>query len=559
MSIKALQDYTLYAKYAKYIPNKKRREIWSETVDRVFGMHEIKFKEFLETNEDFRKDFYFAKEQVLKKRVLGAQRALQFGGEPILRKNEKLYNCSVTYIDRPRAFQEAMYLLLCGCGVGFSVQYKHNDLLPNIKPRNKGKKTYVITDDIEGWANSIGVLLASYFIDDKNEFAEYQGYIVDFDTSLIRPEGAPITGGFKAPGPKGLEAALVKIENVINSRLTNNENKLHPIDSYDILMHASDAVLSGGLRRSATICLFSKTDGEMMKAKTGDWFISNPQRGRSNNSVALLKDKTTKEEFAEIMKSVKEFGEPGFVWLEDEDIIYNPCVEIGMMPKLPDGRTGIQFCNLCEINAKKIKSEEDFLQAARAGAIIGTLQASYTNFPYLGKVSEDIVRFESLLGVSMTGMMDSPDIVFDEKIQRKAAKEVLKVNEKISKIIGINQCARATCVKPAGCGVLETKIKTNKGDLSYKDIFLLNGYSENDIEDNIGKFLPVNQEIYIKNQNNEDELISNLFVNGEEETFDIELEDGSIISLTGEHFVKLVNLEWKKVSELTTEDEILHY
>lgn len=218
MSIKALQDYTLYAKYAKYIPEKQRREVWPETVDRVFGMHEIKFKKFLDESEELRNDFNFAKEQVLKKRVLGAQRALQFGGEPILKKNEKLYNCSVTYIDRPRAFQEAMFLLLCGCGVGFSVQYKHNDLLPNIKYREKGKKTYVITDDIEGWANSVGVLMASYFDSENGEFKEYSGYNITFDTSLIRPEGSHITGGFKAPGPKGLENALEKINGVVLDR-----------------------------------------------------------------------------------------------------------------------------------------------------------------------------------------------------------------------------------------------------------------------------------------------------------------------------------------------------
>jgi len=137
MSIQSLQNYTLYAKYAKYVPEKKRRENWQETVDRVFGMHEIKFKDILEINEEFKKEFYFAKEQVLKKRVLGSQRALQFGGQPILNKNERLFNCCVTYLDRPRAFQEIMFLLLCGCGVGFSVQKKHNDLLPSINFRNK--------------------------------------------------------------------------------------------------------------------------------------------------------------------------------------------------------------------------------------------------------------------------------------------------------------------------------------------------------------------------------------------------------------------------------------
>jgi len=450
MSIRALQDYTFYAKYAKYNKNKKRRETWQETVDRVFEMHERKFKNILETNEEFKKDFNFAKEQVSKKRVLGAQRALQFGGDPILAKNSKMYNCSVTYIDRPRAFQECMYLLLCGCGVGFSVQHKHINTLPNIETPIKGKKTFVVGDDIESWSDAIGVLVNSYFSGTDNIWEEYQGYEIEFDLSQIRPEGAPITGGFKAPGPNGLESAITKIKSVLDSRLALDEKRMHAIDAYDIIMHASDAVLSGGIRRSATICIFSKNDNEMLKAKTGDWFIKNPQRGRSNNSVALIKDKTSREEFYEIMEFVKEFGEPGFVWLDDEDIVYNPCVEIGMIPRLATGETGVQFCNLTEINAKKIKSLEDFLQAARAGAIIGTMQAAYTDFPYLGKVTEEIVKKEALLGVSMTGMMDSPDIIFNEEYQRLAALEVLRVNEIIAGYIGINPCARATCVKPAG-------------------------------------------------------------------------------------------------------------
>jgi len=447
MSLKNLQDYTFYAKYAKYDNEKKRRGTWEETVDRVFQMHAEKLGSLLD-NEELRTEFEFAKNQVLKKRVLGAQRALQFGGFPILNKNEKIYNCSVTYIDRPRAFQEIMFLLLCGCGVGFSVQKLHNTQLPPIAPRINGKKTFVIPDTIEGWAEAVGILVNSYFT--PSLYPEYEGYQIEFDFSLIRPEGAPITGGFKAPGPKGLEAALKKIEKLIDSRIAEGYQVLRPIDSYDIVMHSSDAVLSGGVRRSATICLFSKDDNEMIKAKTGDWFITNPQRGRSNNSVLLIKNQTSSEEFHELMKSVKEFGEPGFVWADSEDVLYNPCVEIGMRPQTLVGISGVQFCNLCEMNAKKIKSREDFMQACRAAAIIGTIQASYTSFPYLGDATEEIVKTEALLGVSMTGMMDSPDIVFDPEIQKAGAQEVLRVNAIIAKLIGINPCARATCVKPAG-------------------------------------------------------------------------------------------------------------
>lgn len=453
MSIKALSEYTSYAKYAKYIPEKKRRETWKEQVDRVFDMHYRKYKNQIDTNGKLKEYFDFAKEAVVNKKVLGAQRALQFGGPAIERHNEKLYNCSVTYIDRSRVFQEIMFLLLCGCGVGFSVQSTHTKNLPSIKTRSKGTKTFIIPDSIEGWADAVGIAVNSFF-EVSSDWPDYEGYVVDFDYSLIRPEGSPISGGFKAPGPKGLKKSIEKITELIEARLSKGETRLHNIDLYDIVMHASDAVLSGGVRRSATICLFSKDDEEMAKAKTGNWFYTNPQRGRSNNSALLVRENTTKEEFSELMNSVKSFGEPGFVWSESEDVVYNPCVEIGMMPYIinPDGNrsTGVQFCNLTEINGRKCVSKEAFLEACKASAIIGTLQAGYTSFSYLGKTTEDIVKKESLLGCSITGMMDNHQIIFNPEFQREGAEIIKQINKEVAFIIGINQAARTTCVKPAG-------------------------------------------------------------------------------------------------------------
>jgi intein/homing endonuclease len=805
-----LQEYTRYSKYSRYLPELKRRETWEEQINRVFNMHEVKLGDSL---NNFRDDFEFAKTMVLKKRVLGSQRALQFGGKPILDKNAKLYNCTVSYVDRVRFFQECMYLLLCGCGVGFSVQTHHVKKLPNIEQRKNGNKTYVIPDTIEGWADAIGVLLSSYFVGDI-DFKEYHGFDITFDYTKIRPAGAPLSWGGKAPGPKGLKQSIEKIDEVLKSVLSDNRYILKPIEVYDIIMHMSDAVISGGVRRSATICIFSPEDSEMLNAKTGDWFIKNPQRGRSNNSALLIRDETKKEDFENIMKSVKEFGEPGFIWAEDKETLYNPCItkdswittskgafqvkdligkqfeaivdgkkysstekgffytgekdvyevetvegfkikstlnhkfliqenkelvwkeldeleigdkivihnhekntwegngtfgegwllgnlfgdgvigkhsscldywgntsndmkniavdiirneesikkrsdlrggrcdafgyeknrvtstgvnilandydfthdgigkhfgekiektssdfykgfirgwfdadgsvqgniqkgfsvrlssislkeleivqrmllRLGIYSKiykdrrpeglrlLPDsnrvlkeyfcqtlhelvisrdciqkfndiigfydeekqnklnmvvnsytrtpyktnyiatiksvdfvkkedvydctineihafdangfyvhncveicmqaydaqGVSGWQFCNLCELNMKKCKTKEDFLSACKAAAIIGTIQASYDSFEYLGKVTEDIVKREALLGCSMTGMMDNPEIAFDKDIQKQGAELILEINEKLSKIIGINQCSRSTCVKPAG-------------------------------------------------------------------------------------------------------------
>ena len=453
MSIKALQDYTFYARYAKYVPEKKRRENWKETISRVFDMHRTQYEEQIKNSPELAEYIDYAQRMVEKKMVLGSQRAMQFGGPAILDKNERIYNCASGHIDRVRAFQEAHYLLLCGTGVGFSCQKKHISRLPNIAKPTKGKKTYQIPDSIEGWADSIGVLLSSYFIKDQ-PFPEYFDYEVEFDYSLIRPKGTFISWGGLAPGPDGLKNAHEKIFKLISMRLEQEKNRLRPIDCYDILMHVSDSVLSGGIRRSACSCLFSPDDEEMLNAKIGDWFLTNPQRARSNNSALLIKDKTPRQEFNALFKSTKEFGEPGFVWTDHEDVCFNPCFEIGMWPIWTDdkGKTysGWQFCNLTEINGKKATSKESFLETCKAAAIIGTLQAGYDTFPYMGDITENITRKEALLGCSITGMMDNPDILFNIEIQREGAKLIKEWNRKIAQLININEAARTTAVKPAG-------------------------------------------------------------------------------------------------------------
>ncbi len=445
MSVKALQDYTFVSKYARYDSEKKRRETWQEAVERVKGMHLQKYPQIAE-------DIEWAFEQVKAKRVLGSQRALQFGGNPILKKHARIYNCISSYCDRPRFFQECFWLLLCGCGTGFSVQKHHIAKLPKLSQHhtNLPRKVYVIPDSIEGWSDALGVLLSSYM--EHGTAPEYAGYEVVFDYSLIRPEGSPLASSAgKAPGPKPLHKALEKVRELLNRCVENKQTRLRPIDAYDIIMHTSDAVLSGGVRRSATICLFSCDDEEMASAKTGNWLHDNPQRGRSNNSALLIRNNTPKEDFVRLMQLVKEFGEPGFVWADDTELLVNPCVEIGMYAvDLETGLSGWQACNLCEINGRYCRTEEDFAIAARAAAIIGTCQAGYTNLEYLGPISKRILEKESLLGVSITGMMDNPEILFDPKLQRKMARMILEVNEVIAEKIGVNPCARATCVKPAG-------------------------------------------------------------------------------------------------------------
>jgi ribonucleoside-diphosphate reductase alpha chain len=292
--------------------------------------------------------------------------------------------------------------------------------------------------------------MSSYFVG-GGKYPDYEGRRVFFDLSQIRPKGAKISGGFKAPGPEGLRRTLDKIEHMLQGLVMDAKEPIdmRPITVYDVCMHSADAVLSGGVRRSATICLFSPEDDEMMTAKTGNWFMDNPQRGRSNNSAVIVRDEATPEMFKNIMESVKSFGEPGFYFTTSKEHTTNPCVEIGMFPQ-HKGKSGWQGCNLTEINGGMCSSEEHFFQACRAAAILGTMQAGYTDFKFISDTSKKIFDREALLGVSITGWMNNPDVLFDEKILKKGANIVKKVNKEVAAIIGINPAARTTCVKPSG-------------------------------------------------------------------------------------------------------------
>lgn len=775
MSLQALSDYVIYSKYSHYLPEKKRRETWEEITDRVFAMHSVKYKKELEENKEFLEMFESAKEAVKKKRVLGSQRALQFASSDpkfgILNKNEKIFNCTSTLVDRPRAFQEIGYVLLNGCGAGYSVQYHHIDKLPSVKKPTNGTKIYRPDDSIEGWSECWGILINSFF--NGGIYPEYEGYDVNFDLSAIRPAGSLIAGQFKAPGPQPLEKSLTKIKGLINTVLNKGETRLSSLNVHDIICHIADAIISGGVRRSALICLFSLEDKEMRECKTGNWFEENAQRGRANNSVVLERGKVTKQQFDEIFENIKSHGEPGFYFVDDGaihqssnpcmrlnaklltkngirelkditegdyiwssegwtkvtkkwktgvkdvyrykttfgsieltdnhlvlsdnnlievgqaeslDILRGPfetdikmnnqtimdglvlgdgtyhkasktlmlligkddgdyfeseiaeliinqadtvqdygwrvkttitpdelcytyhrsvpdrflkadnakvcsflrgiysangsicgarvtfkttskklvddiqlmlssigiasyyttnkpslvsfsngeylckesfdiniskdihkfyqkigflqkykneklekvinkrqyitksetskdiigvdfvcnedvyditvdneshtfwcngfnihnCCEIGFWPISENGESGFGFCNLTEINGLECKNKEDFFELCQHAAFIGTLQAGYNSTPYLGKATEDILRKEALLGVSITGWMDSPNTLFDEDNLKAGVEVVKEINEKVAKVIGINPAARTTCTKPSG-------------------------------------------------------------------------------------------------------------
>lgn len=445
-----ISEYIFTSKYARYLPTQQRRETWDEAVNRVEEMHLNKFSNLSGVDKAAIIDAF---NMVREKLIVPSMRSMQFGGIAVEAHNARMYNCAVRHIDSIRAFSEAFYLLLCGCGVGFGLSYKYLNRLPNlVGPNDKTGTvtTYVVEDNIEGWADSVEALLNCYFIN-----TAYSGRKIIFDYSKIRKKGTPLkTGGGKAPGYMGLKAAHIKIKRLLDHIIENNEQKrLLSVDAMDILLHEADAVLSGGIRRSACSIMFDKDDEDMLMAKTGDWYAINPQRARSNNSVIIRRDDVSFEEFASIVQRTREWGEPGFVFADSSDILYNPCFEVSFIP-VDDGVCGVQFCNLTSINGSKVTSFEEFERAAEAATLIGTLQATYTHFPYLSNAAKKLTEDESLLGVSITAMMDNPDILLGADYQQKAAKIVVDTNKLWAEKLGINQSARTTVIKPEGTSTL---------------------------------------------------------------------------------------------------------
>lgn len=436
-------EYVFLSKYSQTHDGKK--ETWQDAVNRVMDMHLKRYSGRLkpEDEAEFSKMFAHAYSLYSEQRVLGAQRALQYGGELMLEKHARFYNCSSTYIDRVCVFEEIMYLLLCGAGTGYSVQHVHTDRLPVPKGFDNSKQAekFVIPDTIEGWAEAVGKMMTAYY---------YGGADIEFDYSAIRPKGAYIRGGFKAPGPEPLRQAIEKCHHII-TRIKGR--KLRPFELHYLICICANSVVTGGVRRSAMISIFDADDAEMAACKTGNWIATMPELCRSNNSAAILPD-TPKEVFDNIYENTKLYGEPGFVFIDSPWFVFNPCGEVGMFPQIKDENgdyhTGWGFCNLAEINGGKVKTVEDFYAACEAASTICTLQAGYTNFRVLEKWSQLIAERDALIGVGITGLCENPAILFDPEVQKRGAQIVVETNKKIARMIGINEAARCTVVKPSG-------------------------------------------------------------------------------------------------------------
>lgn len=488
-----LQEYIAVSRYARYRPDLGRREVWPESVRRVRDMHLRRFaslaaskpeaseveaiasrlhlssseQAILGGDKSLFEEIWEVFDAVEQRRALPSMRSLQFGGAAIEANEARIYNCSFSHADRVPFFKECFYLLLSGVGVGFSVQTHHVAALPPLPERESDSDLVVrhitIEDSIEGWSDAIDALFASH----------YEGWLAEFSFAQVRPRGAPlITSGGKAPGHLPLKNSLADISRLLRRAAGRH---LRPIEVYDSVMLIARAVLAGGIRRSATICLFSPDDEEMANAKTGNWFEENPHRAYSNNSALIVRNRADRATFDDLFRRIRESGEPGFYFAEDEEYGANPCVEIGLCPRavldeasiarlrqlgyqgeLEPGQavSGWQMCNLTTINGAAVDSREEFFQACRTAALLGTLQASYTKMDYLGPVTRFLNEREALLGVSLCGVLDRPKLLLDPAVLEAGARVVKATNAVFAELLGIRPAARTTCVKPEGTASL---------------------------------------------------------------------------------------------------------
>jgi ribonucleoside-diphosphate reductase alpha chain len=424
IGLETLSQIVTFNKYAKYLPQLNRRETYDEIIFRYLQMMVNKYPHLASQIMNY-SNF------LLDKKVLPSMRALQFSG-PAIQKNEaRIYNCCYLPIDDYRAFGEIMFLLLGGTGVGYSVQFKHIEKLPEIRKPSKEQK-FLVGDSIEGWADAVKHMVGSYL--------GYRNTKPRFDFSDIRQKGARlITAGGKAPGPEPLKKCLFELEQILERKSTGE--KLTSIEVHDIVCHIADAVLAGGIRRAALISLFSADDESMLTCKFGNWWESNPQRGRANNSAVLVRHRVTKEFFLNLWNKIElsGSGEPGFYFTNNPDWGTNPCCEIALRP--------YQFCNLCEVNVSDVTSQDDLNSRVIAASFFGTLQAGFTDFHYLRPVWKKTTEKDALVGIGMTGIASMDVFKYD---LTEAANMAELTNIETSQSIGINRAARITCVKPSG-------------------------------------------------------------------------------------------------------------
>ena len=447
-SKRALSDYIYQSKYSLYREDLGRKEVWEESVERIHQMHlthlGIHAPAALQ-DEWFMEQLHEAIDYYKQKKFVGSQRTLQFGGEPVLKSSAKSYNCSYSHCDRLEVFRETEWLLLSGCGCGLSVEQAHVDKLPDLLPLEElleESEVFRIPDSIEGWSDAIHRLLEFFFVPGTTRPV--------FDYTDIRPKGSKIAGRFLAPGPDGLRIALDNIRKLLREAVTAGQRRLSALQCTDIIAHLADSVLSGGVRRSALMILFSPEDEEMVNCKHGDWFSTNPQRARFNMSAALDRGQVAREVYERLFEAMRTSGDPGLYWRDEFGIGCNPCCEIGFRPVDQYGNTGWQVCNLVSINGLCCTTEEEFYKICRCASTLATVQATYMDFAYLSPATRNIIESDPLIGVSIGGIMNNPQVLTNPNILSVGAMQVRQQNAKVARILGINPATRTTCVKPDG-------------------------------------------------------------------------------------------------------------
>lgn len=441
----AYQQYIHKSRYARYLPDEQRRESWEETVNRYLDFWVTQEK--LTSKEA--KDLY---KQIHSLEVMPSMRALMTAGEALSRDNVAGFNCSYLPIDHPKAFDEMMYVLMCGTGVGFSVERQYVSKLPEVAEEFYDTDTVIhVTDSKIGWAKAFRELIAML----------YSGQVPKWDVSGVRPAGSALrTFGGRASGPEPLVDLFLFTVEVFR---TAAGRRLSSIECHDLCCKIAQIVVVGGVRRSALISLSNLTDDRIRRSKSGQWWVDNPQRGLANNS-ACYTEKPDFEAFLNEWQSLYESrsGERGVFsrvasqaqaarnGRRDAEVDFgtNPCSEIILRP--------YQFCNLSEVVIRSSDTLQGLRLKVRSAAVLGTLQATLTNFRYLRKIWKDNTEEEALLGVSLTGIMDHP--VMSGRRGRAELQhwltqlkdEAIKTNSKWAKRLGINASTAITAVKPSG-------------------------------------------------------------------------------------------------------------
>lgn len=554
---KQMDNYRLYihkSRYARFIDEKKRRENWEETVQRLVDFYANRFPEHKNIINNG------IKTNITDMQVMPSMRSLMTAGVALERDNIAGYNCSYIAVDNIKSFSEALYILMNGTGLGFSVERQFVAQLPVVAEDFYDSETTISVKDSKlGWAVSLHELISLL----------YQGRVPKWDLSKLRPAGARLkTFGGRSSGPEPLNELF---EFCVTTFKKAAGRRLSSIEAHDIMCKIGAIVVVGGVRRSALISLSNLSDERMRNAKNGQWWETEVHRALANNSVAytekpdigifmkewlaLYESKSGERGIFNRVSAIKQSKSTGRRETEGHDFGTNPCGEIILRPN--------EFCNLTEVVIRDGDTLEDLCEKIKYATILGTFQATLTDFKYIRNIWKKNCEEERLLGVSLTGIMDH------QVLSGRAGKDILinwldamrqaaiDTNKEWAEKLGINQAAAITTVKPSGCTTLDTVIKTDRGLMSMAQLFA--ELSDDDLfEQNPSTWLHPKEQIFVFDENNQKQPITKLFVNGMAEVYEIEDDKGNTYKFTGNHQLKTIT-GWKRVDELTVNDIIVEF